>query len=123
MRKKILLAVYICGWLLLMMPVIGSAHTHFYMSEPFPDEILTTSPATVRLTFSSPVEVDFSNIVVKNNKGIRVDNKTVKQASDNPKILETGLPATLEPGNYHVDWSVASGDGHRVKGNFSFTIK
>ena len=48
--------------LLLTLPVVASAHTRFLMSDPAPDDTLSTPPQAVQLWFSHPVEADFSRI-------------------------------------------------------------
>ncbi len=109
------LAVLIC-W-----PMHSFAHVHLEKSIPDKGSTLTSSPAKVELWFSSKVAGEWSKIQVTDASGKRVDNKKVSTGND-PKHLSVDLEA-LSAGEYKVHWNVISGDGHRIKGLFSFTIK
>ena len=41
---------------------------------------------------------------------------------DNNHLLEADLKP-LDPGKYHVFWSVVSRDGHRTEGDYTFRVK
>lgn len=122
MVPRYLLLSIACGLILITAPMAAEAHTRFLMSEPAPDAVLSTAPQVVQLWFSKPVESAFSRIEVKGPDGQRFDTDNVRHNPEDAKILEVGLPK-LPPATYHVDWSVVSGDGHRVKGDFSFTVE
>ena len=108
--------------LLLTLPVVASAHTRFLMSDPAPDDTLSTPPQAVQLWFSHPVEADFSRIEVTDSNGQRIDNKDLARDADDPKVLRVTLPA-LSSGKYQVNWTAVSADGHRVKGTFHFSVQ
>ena len=46
----------------------------------------------------------------------------VVSSGDDPKHLSIDLQP-LPTGSYDVHWNAISGDGHRVKGSFSFEVK
>ena len=122
MMRKAWVAAGVFGFSLALWPLAGSAHTHLEKSEPEKNAELTEPPATVRLVFSSRIESDFSKIEVTDASGARV-NEDKMTSSDNHREIETSLSTGLKPGVYTVKWNVISDDGHRVKGNYQFTVK
>jgi methionine-rich copper-binding protein CopC len=96
------------------------AHAFPEQEEPAVGAVLHESPKQVRIRFDSRIEREFSVIVVKNENGDRVSGKT----AIDPKsfqLLEADLPP-LAPGTYHVYWAVVSWDGHRTKGDYTFSV-
>jgi methionine-rich copper-binding protein CopC len=112
----------VLGLMLAVWPLIGSAHTHLEKSEPGKNAVLSSAPSGVRLTFSSRIEADYSKIEVTDPEGKRVNEEKVTGSEDH-RAIETVLNKDLKPGTYQVKWNVISGDGHRVKGEYSFTVK
>ncbi len=53
--------------------------------------------------------------------GTQVD-KGDSSASSNRRELSVNLDA-LAPGKYQVNWNVIARDGHRIRGDFSFTVE
>lgn len=51
--------------------------------------------------------------------------KTGKPALDSNNDTKVIIPieSKLEAGKYDVNWSVVSVDGHKTKGEYSFTVK
>lgn len=111
------LALLLAAW-----PLAGAAHTHLDASEPAKDAVLSSAPAKVKLSFSGRIEPDFSRIEVTDAQGKQVD-KGNSTASSNRRELEVDLAEGLAPGTYQVNWNVVARDGHRVRGEFSFTLE
>jgi len=118
-------AKYLTSWFVLMMlvcwPMQSFAHVHLEKSVPDTGSVLTSSPTKVELWFSGKVSGEWSKIQVTDASGKRVDTKKVSN-SDDPKHLSVDLEA-LSAGEHKVLWNVISGDGHRIKGSFSFTLE
>lgn len=106
---------------LLAWPLTGAAHVHLDRSEPAKDAVVKEAPSAVKLWFSGRIEPDFSQITVTSADGAQVD-KGDSSASDNRRELSVNLN-DLAPGRYQVDWNVVARDGHRIRGNFSFTVE
>lgn len=115
-------AAAILSGLLFAMPLVASAHTHMERSEPADKAMLETAPAAIHLWFSEKVSAEWSKIEVTDAAGKRVDKQQVTADDTNLKHVQSALEP-LTAGIYQVKWNVISGDGHRVKGNFTFTVQ
>lgn len=101
-------------------PLGAAAHVHLDRSEPAKDAVVSESPTVVKLWFSGRIEPDFSTIEVTNAEGERVDSGSTT-AGSNRRTIETTL-GELVPGEYLVNWSVIARDGHRIRGDYRFTV-
>jgi methionine-rich copper-binding protein CopC len=110
------------GLFLLAWPLTGSAHTHLEKSEPEKQAVLDAAPGAVHLWFSEKVSAEWSKIEVTDAAGKRVDKQQVTTDEADPKHIQAELNE-LAAGIYQVKWNVISGDGHRIKGNFNFTVQ
>ena len=122
MIKKIIPSYLSVFFLLFCLPSLRFGHVHLEKSNPAKGEILNTAPDNVELWFSGKVSDEWSKIEVTDAKGNRVDNKQVRRGTEGAKHLSIGLQS-LSVGTYNIRWNVVAGDGHRVKGSASFTIK
>ncbi|AVJ18073.1 hypothetical protein CLM71_13510 [Serratia sp. MYb239] len=99
------------------------AHAHLKLQTPAADATVSPAPQALTLSFSEGIEPGFSKV-----KLIGPDNKAVKigklqlDAKDNAKA-SIPIPEVLPAGKYQVDWHVVSVDGHKTKGQYSFTVK
>ena len=107
--------------LLLCWPLTAMAHVHTEKTQPADGETLAQSPKTVEAWFTGKVTAEWSKIEVSDADGNRVDDGVVSNGDD-PNHLTVGLKP-LTSGSYNVELNVISGDGHRVKGHFSFTVR
>ena len=107
--------------LMLAWPILASAHVHMEKSIPENNAHLTVAPKTVQIWFSGKIAAEWSKIQVTNADGKRMDTGDVTNDGD-PKFLSVKLQE-LPAGKYDVELNVISGDGHRVKGSFSFTVE
>ncbi len=99
-------------------------HTRLLRSIPLADSAITASPATVQLWFSEKIELGLSRVRVEDAGGRSVSIAPLTQDATKAGAPVVGrVPAPLADGTYKLHWTAASGDGHAVKGSFSFTIK
>jgi methionine-rich copper-binding protein CopC len=98
------------------------AHAKLQSSDPQSGSTLETAPKQVRLKFNEALEPAFSKIKVTGpqNKEIPVTATTVDKAD--PTIMTAPLPS-LSAGDYHIQWSTMTHDGHRAKGEVRFKVK
>jgi len=80
------------------------------------------SPATISVTFTEPLEAKFSSLNVTDEQGKQFNTAASVAASNDPKTLTLALP-TLQPGGYLVHWVSVAADGHRMEGEYKFTVK
>ena len=81
----------------------------------------TPSPRTLTLRFSEKLEPKFSGAELMRADGTSVPVKA--QVGKDRKTIVADVPGKLAPGAYMVMWHVVSADGHRMKGDFNFTVR
>ena len=108
--------------IVIMAPGYVYAHASLHHSEPAAGAIVESSPETIRLWFSKPIEPSFSKVKVIDQAGQQVDKNNASVSGDEAKLLEISIPV-LPAGTYKVIWSIVALDGHKAKGDFTFTIK
>ena len=98
------------------------AHAFPMHQTPGAGAVLSAPPAKVRITFDAELEAPFSSlrVVDESNQSVCVGKGRV--VPDNNHLLEADLKP-LDPGKYHVFWSVVSRDGHRTEGDYTFRVK
>ena len=82
------------------------AHAHLQQQIPTAGAQLSASPQTLTLSFSEGIEPAFSGVT-----------------ADNPAEVTLPLAEALPPGEYTVAWHVVSVDGHKTKGQYTFSVK
>lgn len=94
-------------------------HTELISSNPADGDLLTASPAAVRLVFSGPVEPTLSMIRLVTADGAQLEFDP--SSEDEGRVLVARLPG-LANGNYTIEWSTVSVDGHKVEGRLTFRV-
>ena len=99
-------------------------HTRLLRSIPLADSATSASPAAVQLWFSEKIELGLSRVRIVGADGKSVSIAPLTQDATKAGAPVVGrVPAPLADGKYTLHWTAASGDGHAVKGSFSFTIQ
>jgi methionine-rich copper-binding protein CopC len=104
------------------LPEVSWGHAFPDHSNPKVGSTVSDPPAQVRIWFDGDLEPAFSTIMVHDMNGRMVDNQNGRVDPSDPTLLEVGLPK-LPPGTYLVIWNVVARDGHRTRGQYTFTIK
>ncbi len=109
--------------LVLMLAAAPSAlaHAHPTVMRPAPDST-GPAPKSISITFSEAVEPRFSSIQLTGEKGKAVGSEVSRPAPDDPKTLVLAVPK-LTAGTYVVHWVNVAVDGHRLEGNYKFTVQ
>lgn len=100
----------------------ASAHPGLVSSSPKAGELLDVAPRTIRLSFNEPVEPSFTTVKVTDPSGRELPVQPAQADGGNSRSVALPLTAAT-PGTYKADWSALGRDGHRMKGEFSFTVK
>jgi len=96
------------------------AHARLVGATPAPDSTVA-APRSVSLTFSERMVPAFSAFDLVNAAGEPVAVQ-ISVAGDGKTI--TGLLSRpLTSGPYRVNWRIASTDGHRMTGTYSFSVR
>jgi methionine-rich copper-binding protein CopC len=99
----------------------AQAHAHLVKSSPAANAAVS-APQTLQLQFSEKLEPKFSGLELTTAKGDEVGVASTVSAKDRKTISATPK-AALKPGAYTVMWHVVSADGHKMKGDYAFTVK
>lgn len=99
------------------------AHAHLQQQIPAAGAQLAASPQTLTLSFSEGIEPAFSGVTVTGPQQHAVATGKLTRSSDNPAQVTVPVAETLPPGEYTVAWHVVSVDGHKTKGQYTFSVK
>jgi copper transport protein len=100
-----------------------SAHALPVASDPLPGAILKQSPRVVTMTFNEAPEPALSYINVLDTAGRHHEVGHAAASPTDPRVLSVGV-ANVGKGVYTVSWrTVASDDGHRITGSFTFGVQ
>lgn len=103
--------------LLLMFPVVTSAHTTVLSSIPTKGEEITGEVREFTIEFSSEIENQGSLTLVSDKKEIKLDTILIEA-----KKITGSLPTPLKNGNYTLTWKIAAKDGHMLTGDIPFSV-
>ena len=106
-------------WSAAIAPAI--AHAFLDHANPAVGSAVHSSPPSVRLWFSEPLEPAFCAVRVLNEAGNEVDAGDSRIDASDPTLLVATLPV-LPPGRYRVVWRVVSVDTHVTEGDFTFDV-
>jgi copper resistance protein C len=97
----------------------AAAHTGLESSAPADGDVLTVAPDAITMTFTEPVQSQFTQVAVTDTDGRSL---TAGQVTvDGPVVRQ---PVTLGgDGVYVVAYRVVSSDGHPVSGQLTFTLE
>lgn len=110
--------------LLLASTAVSSAwaHAKLQSAEPKAGSTVAAAPSRLRLQFNEALEAPFSKVKLVDAKDKVIAPSALAVDKDNPKMLVATVPV-LAPGTYRVQWSTVTRDGHKVKGEYSFSVK
>lgn len=97
-----------------------SAHARLLSATPA-DGVTVTSPRTISLAFSERFAAPFSTVEVEDGRGRAV--ALTRTVSEDGRTLGGAFATPLAAGTYRVTWAIAATDGHRMTGNYSFTVR
>ncbi|MDB4905429.1 MAG: copper resistance protein CopC [Gemmatimonadetes bacterium] len=96
------------------------AHATLLSAEPAAGSHLAAAPTRVRLVFSEALEATLASMSLVDGVG---KSRPLAVQGDPRDVHAVVAPLdSLQPGAYHVKWSVVSADGHRVQGTLSFLV-
>ena len=114
--------VFLVIILFLAWPGYVAAHAKLVSSEPAADAVVEVGPTSILLMFNKPVESAFSSIRISNQNNEAIKTEKPGHKGSNEKTLQAVLPK-LSSGKYKVKWRLVAKDGHKMKDEFSFSVK
>lgn len=103
------------------LPSAASAHQFLRAAAPAAGDTVVAVPGELRLTFSEPVRLDFSDIVVQGPDGALV-LAPLRVSADDPRVLVAPVEGGWHPGAFTLRWTTVGSDGHRTDGTVSFFV-
>ncbi|AHG22152.1 hypothetical protein Z042_22880 [Chania multitudinisentens RB-25] len=116
-----LIAIFILSVGLSVQPAL--AHAHLKLQTPAADSTISPAPNMLTLSFSEGIEPNFSGVKITGPDRAVVKTGKLSLAANNNKQINVPLEVELVAGKYNVSWHVVSVDGHKTKGQYSFTVK
>jgi hypothetical protein len=98
------------------------AHAGLKSSIPEKDAEIAAAPKEITLQFNEKLESAFSTAKLVDSTGKQVNVEKPALDAANPSVMKLPVPA-LSPGKYKVEYVGVGHDGHRRKGDYSFTVK
>jgi len=99
------------------------AHAKLLSEVPSAEDSTAAQPAPlteIRLVFSETLNLAFSKVLVTDSSGKEVALGAAALDPNDSKVLVVPLTATLPAGEYKVDWTAVSDDGHKSTGAYVF---
>ena len=98
------------------------AHAKLVGADPKAGGVAEGQPGSIDLNFNEAISAKLSAVKVTDASGKAAPSSTMLDKSG--KAMMVMFKAPLAPGGYKVTWSaVASDDGHKTTGAYSFTVK
>jgi methionine-rich copper-binding protein CopC len=98
------------------------AHAKLQSSDPQSGSTLDSAPKQVRLKFNEALEPAFSKIKLTGPQNSEIPVTATNVDKADPTVMTAPLP-TLAAGEYHIQWSTMTHDGHKAKGDVTFKVK
>ncbi|NDO83862.1 hypothetical protein CJP72_24925 [Citrobacter sp. NCU1] len=99
------------------------AHAHLTHQYPAANAVVDDVSQAITLNFSEGIEPGFSGVTLTGSKQEIIKTQKATRNEQDEKQLIVPLEQPLNPGIYTVDWYVVSVDGHKTKGQYSFSVK
>jgi methionine-rich copper-binding protein CopC len=101
----------------------AQAHAKLVGADPSAGGVARPGLESLSLAFSEPVSAALTGATVTDARGAAVPSSARLKPKTDATLLVM-LKAPLKPGVYTVAWrAVASDDGHRTTGVYSFTVR
>ncbi|HFV9294879.1 TPA: CopC domain-containing protein YobA [Serratia fonticola] len=98
------------------------AHAHLKVQTPAADATVSSAPKVLTLNFSEGIEPNFSGVKVTGPDNAVVKTGKLDLDPSNNTQINVPIENDLAAGKYQVSWHVVSVDGHKTKGQYSFTV-
>ena len=107
----------------LVLAVAAPAVAHPALKTATPSaNAVVAAPARLQLQFSEKLEPKFTGVELMKADGTLVPVTTTVGGADGKTVLAS-VKGKLAPGQYMVMWHAVAGDGHRIKGDYNFTVR
>jgi copper transport protein len=123
LRALIITAALVAAILTLVSGSQTSAHARLKASDPPPGSALAVAPAEILLTFTEPIDGQFSSASLLAADGRAFPIGPIQTEGDDTAVITILDPDAMPAGNYTLHWHVLSAaDGHYTDGVLSFSV-
>ncbi|WP_258807670.1 copper resistance CopC family protein [Pseudidiomarina sp. CB1] len=104
----------------LLLSAYANAHVSLVSSSPAAGEVVTESPKVITLSFAGEVRLAKMMLHAEDGSMYPLDHvmSMTPQAT-----FEVPVKESLPIGSYKVGWTAMGSDGHKLTGNFSFSVR
>jgi methionine-rich copper-binding protein CopC len=99
------------------------AHPRMISATPAENEVLASSPTSIRIEFTERPVAKFSGIELLDARNQAIPIGPSEVLANNSKVLVAPIASKLQPGDYTVVWHAVAADTHRVEGRYTFHVK
>lgn len=99
------------------------AHAHLTQQTPAANAQVASPLLALTLNFSEGVEPAFSGATLTGPEHEQIKTGKATRNEQDKRQLIIPLDQALRAGHYTVDWHVVSVDGHKTKGQYTFSVK
>ncbi|ENB4893299.1 CopC domain-containing protein YobA [Escherichia albertii] len=116
---------YSLAFLVASLTITPSAWAHAHLTHQYPaaNAEVTAAPQAISLNFSEGIESGFSGAKITGSQNESINTRPAKRNEQDKNQLIIPLADPLKPGTYTVNWHVVSVDGHKTKGQYTFSVK
>jgi putative copper export protein/methionine-rich copper-binding protein CopC len=108
--------------LLVALSTPAAAHLSLVSSEPSEGVQLAEVPREIRLRFSEPAELAFTQVELLGPAGTPIRLSEPRIAAGEPNVVVLRIEDEIAPGPHSVVWRTTSADGHPVRGRIAFSV-
>ena len=120
--KRLFFAVSLLSILFLAIYSSVEAHAELARSEPAANTALSSSPTSVKMWFTEPLDPNLSSARLQDGDAKLVEGTSITIDPSDTRIMTMSVPA-LGNGTYTARWTTFSIiDGHVLKGSFLFSV-
>lgn len=103
------------------------AHAKLLSEVPAAEDATAPPPAPapltdLRLNFSEALNLAFSKLTLTDGMGMAIALGPLALDPKDDKVLVAPLTAPLAAGEYKVEWTAVSNDGHKSTGTYAFKL-
>ena len=107
---------------LLALTATALAHAHLTSAIPAIGGSVAKAPTEIALHFSEALNLKFSGATLIGPNGTSIATGAARLKSGGGATLLVPISTALPAGTYKVEWHALSDDGHKSKGDYSFTV-
>jgi len=101
---------------------LAGAQPRLVASSPANGQVLDAPPIEIRLTFNEHVDPRHARVKLVSAERKYFDADRAHADKTDPNSVGMSVPV-LRKGTWRAVWTAVGGDGHKMHGDFSFTVK